>query len=347
MNIFNEITVKKNKRHEEHQRTSFKMPDFAENGVRSANSVFDTVNVGGFEFGGTVSNVGDENEAGRQISIFDTLAVPCPKNKIADKAARSGIFASLKSRSPVISGEAKLKYVKYEKLICDSMTCDVVELARLAEDIRRQGLLIPITVIRVKRGIYKVIEGNKRILAGKMVGMKDFLCLILPESAESCELPRLSVPDFEENFLDYCTQLWKDNNALSDPKGFEDQDKLREQCVLVGALAKKYYYSLPRVFPLLLRVYGKIAQLDGKYTASAIDELKCELEGLEMSLSEYIRDPKVKRNGKERIIFKDIALVFNSVENTVSRLASNGAVADCLRSENESEYIMHITVKKP
>lgn len=262
---------------------------------------------------------------------------------------RSGLLSRIKKRTPAIGGKARLKYIKYEKLLCGNMTCDVVELAKLAEDIRRQGMLIPITVVRIGRNAYKVIEGNRRILAGKMLDMKEFLCLVLPENAQiaidrsSC----IAVPDFEQNWLDFCKKLWKDGNALNDPCGFEENDRLRAQCVLVGALADKNSDSLPRLSSLFSRIYGKIALLDDKHRDSAIDELKIGLEGLEMSINEYVKNPKIKRKAKERVIFKDIAVVFNSIENTAERLKLSGGEISCVRSETDSEYLMHIVVKKP
>ena len=56
---------------------------------------------------------------------------------------------------------------------------DEIELAGLAESIRRNGILQPITVRRRADGCYELIAGERRLRAARLAGLAEVPCILM------------------------------------------------------------------------------------------------------------------------------------------------------------------------
>ncbi len=68
---------------------------------------------------------------------------------------------------------------------------DIKEVRELADSIRQDGLIWPITVRPLGDGRYEVVSGNKRLAACKMCGMMRIDAVVLPCAPEGAEAQRL------------------------------------------------------------------------------------------------------------------------------------------------------------
>ncbi len=102
-----------------------------------------------------------------------------------------------------------MQYDPRERVICAQQVCwlpldrisprqnmpfgreDSASLSELAESIRRDGLIVPITVQRQAGGRYQVVSGNRRLMACRMAGLTHIDAVVLSGMAEAANVRQL------------------------------------------------------------------------------------------------------------------------------------------------------------
>lgn len=227
---------------------------------------------------------------------------------------------------------------------------DYTELEGLAQSIRENGLLQPITVRPREDSGYELISGERRLRAARIIGMKEIPCVISEADAEQSatlalieNLQRQDLSFFEEaraiqNLISICgisqeemaKRLGKAQSTLS--------NKLRilklpqDVCDLLekNSMSERHARALLQLeSPDLQRRAAKIAT-DKRLTVAETEKLVTRMA----KHSTAKQKPSVK-------IFKDVRIFVNTLNHAVDTMRKAGIEADSAKSETP-EYIEYV-----
>lgn len=227
---------------------------------------------------------------------------------------------------------------------------DYAELEGLAQSIRENGLLQPITVRPREDFGYELISGERRLRAARIIGMKEIPCVISEVDAEKSatlalieNLQRQDLSFFEEaraiqNLMSICgisqeemaKRLGKAQSTLC--------NKLRilklpqDVCDLLekNSMSERHARALLQLESAdLQRRAAKIA-VDKRLTVAETEKLITRMA----KNSAAKQKPSVK-------IFKDVRIFVNTLNHAVDTMRKAGIEADSAKSETP-EYIEYV-----
>ena len=109
--------------------------------------------------------------------------------------------------------ELKTEHIPMQFIHCEEVE-QTKEIKELADSIKEQGLLHPITVQSVNKGdetpAFKVIAGRRRLAACDMIGIGEMPCIIV--EGDEAELQLLQI---EENLRRHNLPWWEQVDAIS------------------------------------------------------------------------------------------------------------------------------------
>ena len=224
-------------------------------------------------------------------------------------------------------------------------------LARLASSIREDGMLMPITVIKENKGVFKVIDGVKRLKAAKMIGYTHIYSIILPLPAELallCCCPDLPFQSAEQ--LRRCALLAdfaNDSRLLElSAKFYRTSNEKITRLSSISSLSGWERSVLTQTD--LQNVFIALAGItDKRFREYAIDSYKEMYDDFERGVLALIANKDKRYTPFDKIILKDIRIVFNSIDKSLARLTRSGITVKSKKSENNEEYRVEITIKKP
>ena len=232
---------------------------------------------------------------------------------------------------------------------------------RLADSIRRYGILQPLTVRRIEsKGVYselfEIVAGERRLRAAKLLGLLEVPCIILKvDSKKSAELAiieniqRENLNIFEQasaiaTLIDmYGLTQEEVARQLSTSQSFV-ANKLRILRLTVPEREKILKYSLTeRHARALLRIsspderlriidYINTHSLNVATTEAYIDRF--------LSENESARKPRSPR----KIVLKDIRIFYNSVDRAISAIKQAGIKVESERVDEEDATVLTIRV---
>lgn len=224
-----------------------------------------------------------------------------------------------------------------------------VEFARLAASIKENGMLLPITVYRTENKRYKIIDGEKRLKALKLLKREEIYCTILPCSEKVGEVLRIGAD---------CSDMLEYGRKIGDL--LLDSDLDRELLSRTSLLSQK---KIGALIDIALLSESEAAMLRN----ISLKNLLCEIAAIHdprfrdyviITLAEYFKDfeQDVKRviankdkryTPSDKMIIKDIRIVFNSIESSLNKLRKSGIRVNAEKCESDNEYTYVIKVKKP
>ena len=239
---------------------------------------------------------------------------------------------------------------------------DDYSVIRLADSIRRYGILQPLTVrstgeMGVYGKIYEIISGERRFLAAKLLGMKVLPCIIVAsdgycgaELSVIEEIHREKLNMFEiASALSSAAQLYGFNHEqLAERFSVSCSfvaNKLsllrftpaeREKIVKYG-LTERHARALLRVSDSAQRL--RIIEYVNRYSLNAVTTENY----IDRLLSEDSRPHNSHR--ARRIVLKDIRIFYNSVDRAVSLLKAAGVDAGTYQTDYTD--FSEITVRIP
>lgn len=227
---------------------------------------------------------------------------------------------------------------------------DYAELEGLAQSIRENGLLQPITVRPREESGYELISGERRLRAARIIGMKEIPCVISEADAEQSatlalieNLQRQDLSFFEEaraiqNLISICgisqeemaKRLGKAQSTLCNKlrilKLPQDVCDLLEE----NTMSERHARALLQLdSPDLQRRAAKIAT-DKRLTVAETEKLVTRMA----KRSTAKQKPSVK-------IFKDVRIFVNTLNHAVDTMRKAGIEADSAKSETP-EYIEYV-----
>lgn len=226
--------------------------------------------------------------------------------------------------------------------------CD--ELEGLAESIRRNGILQPLTVRQLENGQFELIAGERRLRAARIVGLAKVPCIIMDISDESSaifalieNLQRKDLGFFEESEalanVMYAYNLSQDELASKLGKAPSTvSNKLRLLKIpddLRFEIAKANLTE--RHARALLKLENE-AQM--KRALSIIIERRLNVAETDKLITQILERGITQRKAPIKL-FKDVRIFVNTLNHAVETMQRSGIDADSVKTETE-EYIEYV-----
>lgn len=232
---------------------------------------------------------------------------------------------------------------------------------RLADSIRRYGILQPLTVRRIDGGgtynaLFELVAGERRLRAAKLLGFREVPCIILKvDSKKSAELAIIENIQRENlNLFEYASAI----ASLIDMYGLTQEEVARQLSTSQSSVANKLrilrltsperekilrYGLTERHARALLRIssaeerlrvieYINTHNLNVATTESYIDRFLAE--------NESARKPRSSR----KIVLKDIRIFYNSVDRAISVIKQAGIKVESERVDAGDSTVLTIRV---
>lgn len=228
----------------------------------------------------------------------------------------------------------------------------------LAQSIKQNGILQPLTVRRTENG-FQLVAGERRLRAAKMLGLESVPCIPMTITERNSAMLALieNIQRRDLSFFDEAEAIAK----LIDFYGMTQEDaaislgksqpsianKLRLLKLDKSVQEKISKYGLTeRHARALLRLKCKGDQLN---IVEVFKEKNMNVEAAERCVEAFLQKEKDLNSFKKRsVVFKDVRLFVNTLNKAVEMMKAAGIEADSQRIQNEDyiEYIVKIPVKK-
>ena len=234
---------------------------------------------------------------------------------------------------------------------------DCEKLQELAESIKRNGILQPVTVRKINSSEYELISGERRLRAAAMCGKKYIPCLVL-RCSESQALLYSLIENSEKsdlNFFEEAEGIYRLINMYGlsyreaaerlgkRPSAVENKLRLLHICKDDRDIIIKYHLSEYHA-RALLKVEDKTER---RMILSEIIQKNMNPAQSEKYIDNLINSknlPKQKTQ-KNKYVIKNIKIFENTIEKAIECMLDSGIAAECNFSDSK-EYIEY-TIKIP
>ena len=228
----------------------------------------------------------------------------------------------------------------------------------LAQSIKQNGILQPLTVRRTENG-FQLVAGERRLRAAKMLGLESVPCipmtiternsamLALIENIQRRDLSFFDEAEAIAKLIDFYGMTQEDAAISLGKSQPSDANKLRLLKLDKSVQEKIAKYGITeRHARALLRLKCKGDQLN---IVEVFKEKNMNVEAAERCVDAFLQKEKDMSSFKKRsVVFKDVRLFVNTLNKAVEMMKAAGIEADSQRIQNEDyiEYIVKIPVKK-
>lgn len=227
------------------------------------------------------------------------------------------------------------------------------ELSNLAESIRLNGLLQPVSVRKLENGTYELISGERRFKATRLLGQEKIKAIILDvdeqQSAILAMIENLQREDL--NFFDEARGIfeliyrWKVTQEEAARKlGIAQStlaNKLRilrlsteiQQIILENGLTERHARALLKIED----------QNDQKRIVEEVVKKRLNVAQTEKLITEF--QQPIQQKSKRLLIVKDLRIFLNTINRAIDTMKQAGILAD-VKQSNEGDYVEY-TVRIP
>lgn len=227
---------------------------------------------------------------------------------------------------------------------------DFDELNGLAESIRNNGLLQPLTVRPTEDGKFELVAGERRLIAARMVGLSKIPCIIMDVDDEKSavfalieNIQRQNLGFFEEALAidklirdfgmsreDVSKKLGKAQSTIANKLrllGLTEEEQLK---IAKEGLTERHARALLRLEDGKMRARALSIIADKHLTVAESERMITQMLGR-------------KRNSKRIPLgsIRDVRLFVNTLNHAVDTIRRAGIDADSVKSETE-EYIEYV-----
>ena len=234
---------------------------------------------------------------------------------------------------------------------------DDAPLARLADSIRRYGVLQPISV-REMGDFYEIIAGERRFRAARLAGLSHMPCIVYTVDGE-----RGAFLSIVENLLREDLNMFETAAAMD--KLCREHGLTQEEVAERLSVSQSYVANKIRLLRFDADMQEKI--LEGNLTerharallrlppslwTRALDKIitrHANVETAELIVEEMLAAagaPKKPKRAKPRGVLRDVRVFYNSVDRAVALLRQCGIGARTERREEEGESCLIIRIPK-
>ncbi len=261
--------------------------------------------------------------------------------KLTEKEKKMGIFT--KEKEKVISNVVLLPIEDIHKNPSQPRVIfNKEDLKNLADSIKYNGLLQPITVRVNSEKKYEIVSGERRLKATKMIGNKEIPCIVLQtDETQSAifalieNLQRKNLNFFEEALA--ISQLIKKWNFTQD----EVSIKLgKAQSTIANKLRLLKFSDEQKVTILTNNLTERHARallkLNSKEEVDEIINIVIEKK-LNVNQTENLIEAYLSKKNKKKKTFipiiKDIKIFFNTINNAVKTMRKAGVMANIQKTQ--------------
>lgn len=230
------------------------------------------------------------------------------------------------------------------------------ELKELAESIRENGVLQPITVRRAPNGIYELIAGERRLRASKLAGKNEIPAILVDSSGQESaiyaileNIQRKDLNIFEEaKALQILIHEWgvtqeeaarklgKAQSTIANKLRLLSLGQEEQQLILENHLTERHARALLTVQDRDERLY---------YLHQAIEK-RMNVSQLEHAIESETR-PKPVAAKRRILIVKDVRIFLNTINKAIDTMKNAGipAVAEKHEESGCIEYRVRIPIQ--
>lgn len=230
---------------------------------------------------------------------------------------------------------------------------DQGELVNLAISIRMNGILQPITVRETENG-YELVSGERRLRASKLAGLLSVPCIVIDVNSLKSAVFAL-IENLQRQNLGYFEEAMAINKLMKDFSLSQDEaarrlgkapstvsNKLRLLALSEGAREKLIENSLSERHA---RALLRLPESDVMQVIDRIIEKKLNVTQTE-SLVEEILSKKAQPKRQTKIMFSDVKIFLNTINNALDTMHKAGIKAEFKREDTADSYIYLIEIPK-
>ena len=227
-------------------------------------------------------------------------------------------------------------------------------LEELAENIKENGILQPLTATKLPDGRYQLIAGHRRLLAATKAGLNTVPVIVMDKSDDEVAVLAV-IENLQREDLNYFEQAMAIQSLMDKLNLTQAQvgQKLSISQPAVANKLKLLQFTKEQQIKLLAfhlteRHARAISRLPSEKQDKAIDYvIKNNLNVA--ATDKYVNNllsPKSKHRQKKIINIKDIRLFTNSITKAVKLIQSAGVKADYNQQEDDDCIYYQITIPK-
>lgn len=230
------------------------------------------------------------------------------------------------------------------------------ELTGLAQSIRHDGILQPLTVRKSVKG-YELVSGERRLRASRIIGLDVVPCIVIDVTERSSALLAL-VENVQRADLSYFDEAYA-IAQLIELYGMTQEDAALRLGMAQSTIANKlrllrlseHERELISSFNLTERHARALLKLkDENLRTEVIQKIAkhgMNVERTETYVEQLILSDREKENFKKRaVLLRDIRLFMNTINKAVQTVQMAGISADAVKTQNDEyiEYVIRIPV---
>lgn len=227
---------------------------------------------------------------------------------------------------------------------------DYSELEGLAQSIRENGLLQPVTVRPREDFGYELISGERRLRAARIIGMKEIPCVISEADTEKSATLAL-IENLQRHDLSFFEEARAIENLMN-ICGLSQEEMAKRLGKAQSTLCNKLrILKLPQDVCDLLeknsmseRHARALLQLESadlqRRAAQIVTDKRLTVAETERLVGRMVKNSTVKQKPSVKI-FKDVRIFVNTLNHAVDTMRKAGIEADSAKSETP-EYIEYV-----
>lgn len=227
-------------------------------------------------------------------------------------------------------------------------------LEELAESIRQNGLLQPITVRRTQDGAYELIAGERRLRACRLAGLRQIPCILMGVDArqsailamlenlqrhdlgvfEEAEGLRRLVEEWGVTQEEAAARLGKSQSSVANKLRLLRLSEDERKAITQNGLTERHARAL-------LRLGG---EEERREALRVIIERGLNVAQAERYIAQLLETREAAKP-KRTVLVRDVRIFLNTIRHAVDLMKQNGITAQTLQRESE-EYVEY-TIRIP
>ena len=240
--------------------------------------------------------------------------------------------------------------IRCNKIISSGEKPTDENLIKLSNNIRKYGVLQPITIRPYKYGLYKIISGERRFSASKLAGFSTVPCIIIDADNKTSAMMKFIENTFRKQtdifdeaasirnlIIDYNLSL----KELSDILSCDISDVIDK--------LKLLHFSRENIIKIKNSnlTFNQCKSLLKLENTEFFDKITDEIitYGMnEIQTEEYVN--KILKNTRYNYIFKDLKIFTNTISNAIEKIKNAGINVVFNENENEEKIEYNIIISK-
>ncbi len=233
------------------------------------------------------------------------------------------------------------------------------ELKQLAESIKQNGILQPLTVRKNSTG-YELVSGERRLRAGRMAGLTSMPCIVIDVNERSSALLAL-VENIQREDLTFFDEAYA-IEQLIDLYGMTQEDAAVRLGMAQSTIANKLrllkFTDIEResikksgLSERHARALLKLKDADQRMEViERVSKYNMNVEKTELFIEQLICSDKEREDFKKRaVLLRDVRLFMNTINKAVETVKMAGVAADAKKTQKDDyiEYVIRIPVNAP